>query len=566
MNLLPWAPLFPFVENEMLHRRGFSLLFLAFLFTGILSCSDNGGPTQADPDPAPEEFAVLISGPEDVTLACTGGVWTAFQVADWTGTINRFSWEVDGVSRNDGLRTTYRFDSMGTHTVVLVGFDKNSALVAADTQAVTVEAPSDLNKCLADTRILGREGVLLRTGANQVKSEYRVNIAEATLGSVDDYTWTVAIEGGEAQVIAQGVDATTVEATFTQGGQYEIGLALQSGDTTLTASLPVTVYTGAPVSEPGKIVFTNRPYFATGEGGRSDRSGIYFMDGETGHVSGPVVADGDGVYWIGSTSLACDDSRIVFAGNRTGETPDYDLWQINHDGTGLEELVDAQGLLQDADINVFGDVALIDDTRWSGDLDEIAFYSATGSFTHASGATTDTLYVGFEPSWSPEGDRLALGATRVGKSTSKVSIFQVRSLAGGTDNVLRTGKTSPQFTFITSRERVFNEGGFGVAWDPRGEYIAYTINVADTTNNESRNLIALWSLETDQVRVLDEGLGPLSWSPNGDFLLYHRLPEEGEVPGGIWQIPRGGGTPVNLSDISQVGANDELGGFCKEGG
>jgi Tol biopolymer transport system component len=241
------------------------------------------------------------------------------------------------------------------------------------------------------------------------------------------------------------------------------------------------------------------------------------------------------------------------------------LWQVNHDGTGLLELVDQVGLVQQPDISVHGDIAFVDDTRWDKLKDELAIYTISGKFVHASGPSVDTLFNGFRPSWSPDGSRIALGANYVtvnGEGKRRVSIFHVGP--EGTD-IYRETDSPPEFPYLRENEEILSEGGNSVAWDPRDEYIAYNMMVYDTLsmdpvtlNYDQRYLLALWRIGTSEVRVLaEDAIQNFGWSPNGDYLLFNRYDS------GIWQVPREGGEPVNLSDLTLEGAEDFLGGFCK---
>jgi hypothetical protein len=536
---------------------------LALLFLVPLACSDSGGgPTDpSGPDPA----EAVISGPDELALGCLVGVEGEFNASQSSGSIFSYSWKVDGSTAGQGLVLRYTFTELGSYTLTLEAMNQVGAVVATATKVVTVLPPTDLAGCLSQSKIMGREGVLLRTGQASVSSEYAVNTASFAQ-SVDNYVWTRALEGGEPTTVASGPNAHTVQITFTEGGLYDLGVEQVVGGTSVSQELPVKIYTGEPVSEPGKIVFENGPDFEGG-GARSAMRAIYFMDGETGHVSGPILEEGDPLFHIGG-SLTCDNERVVFTAV-DDPAKRSDLWQMDHSGSRLRELVSAVGIVQDPDISSSGNIAVVDDTRWNFAKDELAIYWADASYLHASGATVDTTFNGFHPAWSPSGGRIALGNNEVsedGEEKRRVSIYTIHP---SSRSVVRETVRPPPFPHLLENEVVFNEGGNGVAWDPRGEYLAYHVIVYDTLSldpvtlsYDHRFLIALWDVDGTEVQVLTEGMGRLSWSPNGDFLLYHRMFDNWGEPG-IWQIPREGGTPVNLSAITMEGAYDHLGGFCK---
>jgi len=537
---------------------------ILFLILTLLTCSpDNGGT-----GPIEEEAVAVITGPDQVVLNCLDGAVGEFGSHESSGPIDGFRWEVDGVKIRQGGILEYTFREARDHAVTLKGLDGTGAVITTAEKVVSAQLPDDLVGCLDQSRIIGKEGALLRTGQSSLRVEYTVSTAALAEGKVDSYAWTVAKEGGDPEPVASGPNLHTVQVTFTEGGLYEIGLVQVVGTATLAHTLPVKIYTGEPVSEPGKILVFNSETSSGWEGrSESGRNGIYFMDGETGHVSGPVLESGFGGWDPEpnrfSSSGACDSDRVVFRYITEPDVmPDFGLWQINHDGIGLRELVAHEGSVQHPDINVRGDIAFIDDTRWNRQKDELAIYTHEGNLIYASGSTVNTRFNGFHPSWSPDGTRIALGANYItpGSQTDRrVAIFHV-DVDGG--NIYREADGPPKFPFLLENEIAPFEGSNGVAWDPRNEYIAYTVIGSDPSYS-SRFLLVLWRIGTSEVRVLAENVrGNLEWSPNGDYLLFRRGGNDWAIPG-IWQIPREGGDPINLSDLSLKGANDSLGGFCK---
>lgn len=532
----------------------------ALLFLASTACSGDDSP--AGPD---EEIALaVITGPSEVSLTCSMATTSEFDALASSGRFSRFSWEVDGTPTADGPIMEYTFTEGRSHVVKLSGYDTSGSVISTASQPVSVSLPADIPACLGQATVQGRQGVLLRTGATSVTESYTLSSGELGEGLVDTYRWTVTPEGGAVETVANGADAYSAQVTFAAGGSYEIGVEQVMGGTTLTLSLPVKVYTGEPVSEPGKIAFFNGPNRNNGVR-RGPSTSLYFMDGETGHVTGPIVEGDDSAdssLYIGMDG-ACDSERVIFTATVPGESTKYDLWQVNHDGSDLKVLVDAVGIVQNPDINAYGDVAFVDDTRWDFARDELAVYRFSGgSYMYASGSAVDAQTVGFHPSWSPSGARIALGNTDVlvdGTVVPRVSIYNA------VGNFRRLPDDPPEYTDLGPGEVVHHEG-FGVAWDPKGEYLAYNLAITDKSSPDpfswtTKQLIALWTIGSSEVRILTEGVS-FGWSPNGEYLLFN--PVDGEVfQPGIWQIPREGGEPVNLSAITMEGAHDVLAGFCR---
>ena len=89
----------------------------------------------------------------------------------------------------------------------------------------------------------------------------------------------------------------------------------------------------------------------------------------------------------------------------------------------------------------------------------------------------------------------------------------------------RSGTNPPEFPFLNDGEFVFDEGHSGVAWDPRGEFLAYVVTVQETNSDRVRFPLVLWRIGTGDFKiVVDNALsGRLSWSPNGEYLLFRNL-------------------------------------------
>jgi Tol biopolymer transport system component len=142
--------------------------------------------------------------------------------------------------------------------------------------------------------------------------------------------------------------------------------------------------------------------------------------------------------------------------------------------------------------------------RWSPQRDRIAYVTGRTNAVHvvrADGSRDVVVAHGWAPRWSPGGRLLAL--------------FTARGLA-----TMRRDGT--RFRVVDRQAR--DAYGYGAAWSPDGEAIAYhRSSVGDD----------LWTSDGTHRRRLttgirDEEIGPIWWSGDGRSILYTRLVQFGE--------------------------------------
>jgi Tol biopolymer transport system component len=175
-----------------------------------------------------------------------------------------------------------------------------------------------------------------------------------------------------------------------------------------------------------------------------------------------------------------------------GQTPSYDIWSSEPDGSGLVNLTASPGVDTDG--------------KWSPDGSQIVFSSnRTGAYQlflmNADGSGVRQLTYGSDhPSyatWSPDGERIAyLGV--VGRR----DVVRIIPADGGRP------KTVASFDWA-----------YGLAWSPDGRHIALT-----SRKHDIDRIILMRSDGTHQR--LFPGTGPTSadpsWAPNGRRIAFDR--------------------------------------------
>jgi hypothetical protein len=192
-------------------------------------------------------------------------------------------------------------------------------------------------------------------------------------------------------------------------------------------------------------------------------------------------------------------------------------------------------------------IAYVDDTRFDGQHDEPCLVRPDGSETiWLSGDAPIEEFIGFYPSWNPDGTKLALGNTHWTVGTTELRRLAIysdlwswrptRELLHADDEIRRVFHTADVY-----------EGMNGVAWSPYGNLIAYNVWVRGT--NEFWMAIA--SADGYGILgVLDRpGASFPCWSPDGRYLFYTAY--VGDPAGGrIFRVNADGTGEIDLSSLS----------------
>jgi len=172
---------------------------------------------------------------------------------------------------------------------------------------------------------------------------------------------------------------------------------------------------------------------------------------------------------------------IAFARADTDHT--FDLWLVNADGTGETKVRESPNVSE-----------LL--PSWTPDAQRLVFVSGSQvAIIDRSGAGFTALTVGYTPSVSPDGRRIAF--SRVGSSDYDIWVMNIDG---------------------TNQHQVTSDSGYEdhPAWSPDGAQIAFARNgaiyVMDSAGTNVRRLSALGAT--------NDG-GP-AWSPNGARIAFHR--------------------------------------------
>jgi TolB protein len=373
-----------------------------------------------------------VGAPNPRTVSVTSGatVATTFQVscvATGTGNIqvttstttqgilqdpNGYNVRVDGgtaqtIAVNGSL--TFTGLSAGSHSVQLGGMAGNCAVNGNNPVTVTVTGGTTTAVPVAVTcgsTLKQNQIVFISTRGGSVSNLYLMNDDGSNLIRITN----TVFEDQDAAVSPDG--RTLVFSRIDQSGRFQI--YRMTFDGTGPANISRNSFNDSdPEWSPDgtKLVF------------ESDRSGspeIWFMNPDG---SSPVQLTNNGGE-NGDVDWSPDGTRIVFESHLNGKS---DIYVINTDGTGLRNLTPNSTNSYDADPN------------WSPDGTRVAFKSdrampGTGTspgtyqvyVVNADGSNlrriTQTTVTEAEPTWSPDGGRLAFNS----KLPGNVEVYTIK--------------------------------------------------------------------------------------------------------------------------------------------
>lgn len=235
-------------------------------------------------------------------------------------------------------------------------------------------------------------------------------------------------------------------------------------------------------------------------------------------------------------------------------------------GEMLSQVSGTDGISWMPDWNPVRDViAYVDDSRFAlNDSDELALAQADGSgVQYVSGDAPSYEFTGFYPSWSPDGEKLALGnspfETAGGEHIRRIAIYEnLTDLQNFTKRPLHSEEVLEQELGLAGRD--VSEGDNGVAWSPEGERIAYTAFIGFGTLSR----IAVANADgSGAITVFPyEPAYGVTWSPDGSYIVFGiGIGQAGRKH--LLMTDANGENPVDLSRLR--GADpDELDDFTPE--
>lgn len=209
-----------------------------------------------------------------------------------------------------------------------------------------------------------------------------------------------------------------------------------------------------------------------------------------------------------------DGMRIAFGFQRNRpEQQEYEIYVVNLDGTGMENLTNTLGVDWQPDWSPDGSRIAFESNR-TGNRD-VYVMNADGSDVRNLTLTAD---IESSPAWSPDGTRIAFASDRTGIFqiyVMSVDGFHVRAITGHAKSCM------------------------GPAWSPDGTQIACW----------TRSGFRIVELDGTEVARLDPGTsghGNPSWSPNGRELTFDVLEDAETID--IYALSVETGAMRSLSD------------------
>ena len=279
-----------------------------------------------------------------------------------------------------------------------------------------------------------------------------------------------------------------------------------------------------------------------------------------------VASVAAGVVTVGSTAATGLTGRIVFTSNRSGN---YDIWVMNADGTGLQQLTTTRG----------GDRI----PAWSPDGTQIAFMKASYNpdlyVMNANGTNvrrlTDAVDEDCCPDWSPDGSKIVFHSRRSGQQFD----IYVMNADGTNQRVLAsspaydgTATWSPdgrQIVFRTTRFNgndiaVMNADGTNVQrittggrlnrvpqWSPVDDRILF---VSNRTGNDDIYVVNADGTGLRQLTFTSAREDEPEWSPDGTKILFSSTRDGNEE---LYVMDADGTDPVRLTNhpgVDMLGA------------
>ena len=535
----------------MTKRLGSGAL-VATLIAASLACGES-------PTVVTDPTSVTIDGPSMVELSCGLTGSAQYKAITSGGVAKRMEWSVNGevVPNVTSGTLDYDFSDEGEHLIVAKAIGQDDTVAASDSMTAYANPPADLTSCFGQSRISGDFAFFIESENEVPTATYEVKIPRA-IDSVDRLTWTRSdLSSNSIDTIASGVDTRIVDVAFPGVGDYQLAVDLQLGNESYEVTKNVGVRSGEPVSEPGTLVFFSYS--------RSEEIGLYYMDGETGLVEGPIVEDstllGDLQCEPGGDRMMLTKAIIGQDGSATGSN----LWIMNNDGTRQRQLTNTEGTTFSPSWSVDGIALWLDDTRTDRKLDE-AFYMSVEGFGAgtAFGELGDWDYMGSNTDWSPDGRYFAIGFNRFPSGDSienRIAIFNENGRGRRKLHTLPLAEAYPGGNWVT-------EGVTGIRWANQARMV-YGVSVTDSLYESTGYIVSANTDGSGDIKILTEGFGPIAVSASGKTVFFRRAwgvyDEEGNYirsVSQIYQISIDGGEAINLSGMTDPEAYDIVGDWC----
>ncbi len=145
----------------------------------------------------------------------------------------------------------------------------------------------------------------------------------------------------------------------------------------------------------------------------------------------------------GHQKFSPDGNTIIFNSQRDddgrGETSNYEIYEMNRDGTGVRRLTDFPGwdtypsISPDGSMVVWRRVLPTGGSSLSGRNSEVFVMQRDGSTP--VNLTNDSAFDGY-PAWSPDGSRIVFASNRSGKTTGNFHIYIMNADGSGVVRIL----------------------------------------------------------------------------------------------------------------------------------